>query len=215
MLNILSFGGSTMRKRGLLLAACLLMTTSLAFSQVKFGFGPNLGIDFASFPKPADQLYGFGWHFGAHGEVEIIKYVGIRLGFDYSVFASDKAKFGYTGGGVPIPTSDISGGNARTFSILVTGVGKLPLTGWTPYGLFGFGIHISSVSDVSVTYQGQVYNFPAPSGSTDFGIHFGVGSEVKVSKNIGIFGDFKVMLIFSSGSTTSIFPFNFGMNYWL
>jgi len=196
----------------LLAVGCLAAT---AHAQVKFGAGPHLGFAFSSFPKPADQYYGFGFGFGAQGEVEFIKYVSMRLNFDYLVFSADKAKFGYTGGGQPIPTSDISGGNAKSVSITVTGLGKIPTaSSFTPYGMFGFGLYIGSVSDISVTYQGKEYPFPTGDSKTNFGIHFGVRSEFKVSHAISVFGDFKFVLVFSEGSSTSVFPFTFGMNYW-
>jgi opacity protein-like surface antigen len=199
-----------MRNRGLLLVACLLVSASMSLSQVKFGFGPHVGIDFSSFPKAVSQYYGMGFNFGVQGEVDFTKNIGAELAFDYGMFSSDKTKLAGAGGAA---ASDITGFNVSVVGITVTGIGKLPLNGGvTPYGVFGFGLHISSASDLM--YKGQLYASGGDS-KTNFGIHFGVGTEYKVSKNIGVFGDFKFKIIFTEGSSTSIFPLTFGMNYWL
>ncbi len=51
--------------------------------------------------------------------------------------------------------------------------------------------------------------------TTKFGMHFGAGTEYKINKNIGIFGEFKFIIIFTEGSSTSVFPLMFGANFWL
>ena len=50
-----------MKRIGLL--AVLMFAVAAAPAQVKFGAGPQAGFSFASFPKPADELYGFGYDF--------------------------------------------------------------------------------------------------------------------------------------------------------
>jgi opacity protein-like surface antigen len=205
-----------MRRSILVVAAFMILATGTSFGQMKFGVGPHFGISFSSFPKPTDQFYGIGFNFGAQAEMEIIKYVGIRFGLDYSTFSSDKSKFGFTNGGQAVPTSDISGLGVGIFGISVTGLGKLPLKGGvTPYGLFGFGLNMISVSDLVVKVNGQDYTQLKGDSSTKFGIHFGVGTEYRVAKNIGIFGEFKFMLIFTEGSSTTVMPLSFGANFWL
>lgn len=206
-----------MRKVSLLVLACaLLLSAGSSYGQMKFGVGPHVGISFSSFPKPLNEVYGTGFNFGAQGEMELMKYVGIRLGLDYGMFSSDKAKFNYTNGGQAIPSSDISGLNVGMFSITASGLGKLPLQGGvTPYGILGFGLHISSVSDLVVKSNGQDYTMLKGDSTTKFGMHFGAGTEYKINKNIGIFGEFKFIIIFTEGSSTSVFPLMFGANFWL
>lgn len=206
-----------MRKISMLVLACaLLLTAGTSFGQMKFGVGPHVGISFSSFPKPTDQIYGIGFNFGAQGELELMKNIGIRLGLDYGTFSSDKTKFGYTNGGQAIPSSDISGLGVGIFGLSVSGVGKLPLKGGiTPYGLVGFGLNFISVSDLVVKVNGQDFTTIKGDSNTKFGIHFGVGTEYRVAKNIGIFGEFKFNLIFTEGSSTSTFPLMFGANFWL
>jgi opacity protein-like surface antigen len=202
----------------MIIAVCMLsLLTATSFGQMKFGVGPHFGISFSSFPKPLNEVYGTGFNFGAQGEMELMKHVGIRLGLDYGMFSSDKSKFNYTdNNGQAIPSSDISGLNIGMFSITASGLGKLPLKGGvTPYGILGFGLHISSVGDLVVKAGGQDYTTIQGSSTTKFGMHFGAGTEYKINKNIGLFGEFKFMLIFTEGSSTTVMPLMFGANFWL
>jgi opacity protein-like surface antigen len=199
-----------MRKRLLFGLTVALLLASTSFSQVKFGFGPHFGIGFSSMPKGISDYYGMGFNFGAQGQVELMKNIGIQLEFDYATYSSDKSKIAAANG---IQSSDLSGWNISVVGINVEGVGKLPLSGGvTPYGMVGFGLNISGASDLK--YKG---NLAAAGGDskTNFGILFGVGTEYKVSKSIGVFADFKFRLVFSEGSSTSLLPFTFGMNFWL
>ena len=118
-----------------------------------------MGISFSSFPKPMNEVYGMGFNFGAQGELEFTKNIGLRLGLDYGSFSSDKTKFPYTdGNGKAIPSSDITGLNVGIFGLTVSGVGKLPLKGgFTPYGLIGFGLNFIGASDLVVRVNGQDY----------------------------------------------------------
>jgi opacity protein-like surface antigen len=200
-----------MRTRYLVAVMIMFLLPLTVFAQVKIGFGPHVGISFSSLGGAAaggvkpSEIYGMGFNFGAQGEVEVMKYIGIRLGLDYGIFSPDKTKLNFAEG--------VSGLSVGVFSIMVSGIGKLPLKGgFTPYGILGFGLHMSSASDV--TYSGQVV-YKAPAGTTDFGMNFGAGAEYRVTKNIGIFSEFKMILVFSSGSSSSMFPFQFGANFWL
>lgn len=206
-----------MRRRHLIVAACMLLLAGTSLSQMKIGFGPHVGISFSSFPKPMNEVYGMGFNFGAQGELEFTKNIGLRLGLDYGSFSSDKTKFPYTdGNGKAIPSSDITGLNVGIFGLTVSGVGKLPLKGgFTPYGLIGFGLNFIGASDLVVRVNGQDYPQIKGDSSTKFGLNFGVGGEYRVAKNIGIFGEFKVALIFTEGSSTTVLPLAFGANFWL
>ena len=207
-----------MRKAIMVVVACLFLLSGTSIAQMKFGVGPHVGISFSSFPKPLNEVYGTGFNFGAQGEMELMKYVGVRLGLDYGMFSSDKSKFGFfnQGTGQPIPSSDISGLNVGMFSITASGLGKLPLKGGvTPYGILGFGLHIMSVGDLNVKVNGQDELVQKGDTTTKFGMHFGAGTEYKINKNIGIFGEFKFMLIFTEGSSTTVMPLMFGANFWL
>ena len=205
-------------KRAIVAVVLVFLVALGANAQMKFGAGAQAGISFSSFPKPASDYYGMGFGFGLHGDMEIMKYVAVRFNFDYRMFSSDKAKFGFTDGntGQPIPTSDISGGNISLIGIGFEGLGKLPLGGpVTPYGLFGMGLHFSSSSDVIVKYQGQdITAVKAGDGSTNFGIDFGVGADFKIAKTVSLFGEFKFLLIFTEGSSTSVFPLTVGATFW-
>lgn len=204
-------------KRAIGAVVLVLIVALGANAQMKFGAGAHAGLNFSSFPKPADEVYGMGFGFGVHGDMEIIKYVAVRFNFDYRMFSADQAKFGFydVNTGQPIPSSDISGGNISIIGIGFEGLGKLPLNGpVTPYGIFGLGLNISSASDVTISYQGQEITRPAGDSSTNFGIDFGAGAEFKIAKAVSLYGEFKFLLIFTEGSSTSVFPLTVGATFW-
>jgi opacity protein-like surface antigen len=213
-----------MKRLGLLVA--LVLVAVMAQAQVKFGAGAQAGISIGMFPDPADDIYGFGYGFGAHGDVIFTKNFAARLNFDYHMFASDKDAYKFTDQfGNPVTGVGLEGGTASIFGITANGIYKFPLGGSvTPYGLVGFGIHIAGVSDVEWTYQGQSGTVSTEGGS-DFGINFGAGAEYAISKKVSLFGEVKYVLIFSSeetdpqtgqksGGTTSHLPIMFGVTYW-
>jgi opacity protein-like surface antigen len=213
-----------MKRVGVL--ALLVLFVVAAPAQVKFGAGVHAGMSFAMFPKPSDEYYGFGWGFGAQGDVSLMKYLTLRLNFDYHMFASDKSAFKfYDQNGAPVTGISVDGATAGIIGITVNGLGKLPLGTVTPYALLGFGIHMMSVSDLEWSYQGQSGSVSMADSETDFGINFGAGAEFAISKQVTLFGEVKYVLIFSSeetnaqtgqktGGTTGHLPITFGVTYW-
>ncbi len=191
-----------------------------ASAEVGFGAGAHVGFAFSSFPAPAKDFYGSGILFGAHGDLNIIKYVTVRLNLDYVTFSSDKDKIGAgiaANNGVAASDIVFSGLNTSDFSVYVNGLGKIPIEGSqvTPYGLVGFGLNFLSASDGTTTYQGT----PQPQitikgeSSTKFGLNFGAGSEFTLSKAMKLLLEFKYNIIFTSGSSTSYFPIVVGATF--
>jgi opacity protein-like surface antigen len=206
----------------LLLAASMVLA-SPSFGQLGFGGGASAGIGFAAFQKEISDYYGFGFAFGAHGDLNIGKYVTVRMNFDYNIFPSNKDKLKdvlpnnlVDQNGNPINKADItiSGLNSSVFAISVSGLGKLPTgSAFTPYALFGFGIYILSLSDGSVTYKGQDAGQikTGLESQTKFGLQFGAGSEFALSKLIRLYADFKYVIIFTKDSSNGYLPFTFGV----
>lgn len=196
-----------------------ILILSHARSEVRFAGGAHAGIGFSSFPQGVSDFYGTGFLFGAHGDVDIMKYVGMRLNVDYSIYASnkDKLKQGFSvtdPNGNPITDYTISGLNVNAFSITANGLGKIP-TGSvvTPYGLFGLGIHILSISDGKLEVQGQSLDIKTGLGSqTKFGLNFGAGAEFALHP-VKLFFDFKYVLILTEGSSTGLIPLTVGVSF--
>lgn len=198
--------------KGMILAFALLFAASLTRSEVKFGGGGHAGFGFSSFPQGVSDYYGTGFLFGAHGDLTIMKYVGARLNLDYSVYASNKDKI--IQALAPGTQATLSGLNANAFSITMNGLGKIPTgSALTPYGLFGFGIHILSISDGKAEVQGQTYEIKTGLDSqTKFGLNFGAGTEFALSA-VKLFFEFKYVLIFTEGSSTGLIPLVFGVTF--
>lgn len=210
-------------KRALLLVLAIVFGLSLSAAQLKFAVGPQAGIGLLSMPKPLNDYYGFGYGFGGHVEMDVMKYFSGRFDLTYSLFPFDTDKFAdelAKNSGVPAGSVTMSGLTLSDFSLIISGMGKLPTgTSITPYGVFGFGLHFLSSSDPSVTYQGQDVTTQAglgkTEGTTKFGINFGAGAEMKVAKQVDIYLDIRYSLIFTEGESTGIVPIIIGANFWL
>jgi len=218
--------------RRLSVLSALLLIACVGSAQIKFGAGPQLGMSFSSAPKPLDKVYGFGFGFGAHGDVMFNKYFTARLSFDYHMFSADEAelasfvKSNFTDqNGQPLENVAVSGGGAGMIGIMASGIGKLPLGGSvTPYATVGLGYGSVSTSDLKITVGGGGGTVPIDSQS-GFSLLFGAGTEFAVSKTVTIYGEIKYVLIFTgeetnpqngqkTGGTSSHLPIMFGMTYW-
>jgi opacity protein-like surface antigen len=221
-------------RRATVLSALLLLAC-VASAQVKFGAGPQLGFSFASAAKPLDKVYGFGFGFGAHGDVWISKYFSARLNFDYHIFPADEDELtklfeGITDGqGNPVQNFKAEGAGISFIAVTASGIGKLPTSGpLTPYAIVGFGFGSISNSDMtrSGTVGGQPIGDTVP-GESDSGflLNFGAGSEYSVSKVFTLYFEVKYVLLMISeetnpqtgqktGGNSSHLPFMFGGTYW-
>jgi len=204
-------------KRIIVLVFGFTFLVSMSHAAVGFGGGAQAGISISSFPKAISDGYGMGFGFGAHGDVNIIKFLTLRLNFDYHIFPSKKDKIrDDLAAANAVNASDITveGLNANIVGITVNGIAKLPTgSSVTPYGLLGFGMHIASVSDLKVTYQGQPVTVTGTSGlgsDTNFGMNFGAGSEFGLG-NVKLYFEVEYVLIFSSGSSTGHIPITVGV----
>jgi opacity protein-like surface antigen len=207
-------------KNILITLCCIVLVTSLATAQLSFGGGAHVGFAFSSFPTAVKDYYGSGFLFGGHGELNIIKYVTVRLNLDYVSFTSDKTKIAQAlATKYNVQASDIvfSGLNTSDFSIFVNGLGKIPIQGSpvTPYGLLGFGLNFLSGSDGTFTYQGTPQTALTLKGesSTKFGLNFGGGSEYAIAKAMKLILEFKYVIVFTEGSSTSYFPIVLGATF--
>jgi opacity protein-like surface antigen len=103
---------------------------------------------------------------------------------------------------------------------MLNGVGKLPLNGpVTPYAIAGLGMSFLSMSDPTITYNGQDVTALAGVGKapseSDFAIDFGAGAEFKIAKSVGLFLDFRYVLIFTKTENTSFIPITVGASFYI
>jgi opacity protein-like surface antigen len=206
-------------KQWAVLAVFLGAISSYADAQIAFGGGgAQFGIAFSSFTKPAGDLYGTGLVFGGHGDININKYIAVRLSFDYPTFGADGEKLkgvasdasvnavqDFLGRGLSaqevaevkgtIKSAD--GGRVSAPAIFVTGLGKLPTGSMvTPYGLLGFGITFLSFGDINYESSGVSARDPQtgqltqviPAGSQSVKID----SQTKFGIQFGAGSEFKL-----------------------
>ncbi len=209
-----------MKQLMMVLTFLLVPVIAFAAGPLKFGGGPHIGFSFSSFPDVVKDYYGTGFGFGAHGDMEIMKYVGVRLNVDYHMFGASTDKLAQLiaqQNNVNPSDVKVDGLSAKVLGITVNGLGKIPTTSpVTPYGLFGFGIHNISVSDANVTYRGQpAGNVKVDMGETKFGINFGAGAEFGVTKLVTLFFDFKYVIVFTSDNSTKHMPLTVGATFGL
>jgi Outer membrane protein beta-barrel domain len=208
-------------KKSLLAILVTLCVLSQASGQVKFVGGVHGGLGFSSFPKPANDYYGSGFLFGAHGEIALVKFLTLRLNIDYASFPSDKTKLAQLlaqSNGVAASDIVFSGLNTTDFSVFLDGLVTLPIQGSriTPYGLAGLGLNFLSASDGTLTYQGVAQpqaTIKASESATKFGINFGAGSQFSLARTISLFIEVKYVLIFTDVANTSYIPIVVGVSF--
>ncbi|HCV42622.1 MAG TPA: hypothetical protein DGH68_03990 [Bacteroidetes bacterium] len=207
-------------KKTLVVICAWLALSSVASAQLSFDGGAHVGMAISSFPKPLKDYYGTGLLFGGHGELNIMKYVSVRLNLDYVSFSSDKDKIkGVLATQYGVQASDIvfDGLATKDFSVFIDGLGKIPIQGSpiTPYGLVGLGLNFLSASDGTITYQGTAQPQLTIKGdsSTKFGLDFGAGSEFRVASKVKLFLEFKYVLIFTENESTSYMPIVVGGSF--
>jgi hypothetical protein len=207
-------------KTSIIAIALLIASASASFAQVSFGGGAHSSLAFTSFARPLNEIYGIGFGGGAHGDVNIIPALALRLSFDYNTFPSDKTKLkaGFVvtdGNGNVTNNYDLEGANITIFGITANAIGKIP-TGASvkPYGILGFGLQISSQSDLRFLANGQAFQtLRGAESSTNFVLNFGAGVEFGLGRRTNLFIEGKYALILASGGSSSYVPITVGVSF--
>ncbi len=205
-------------KKIVLSVVFLMLMTNLAMSQVSFGGGGQLGFSIAMFPDPLKDYYGMGFGFGGHGDVNLMKFLTVRLNVDYYMFGFDNKKYGELiakDQGVAAGDITMEGLRIGALGLMINGIGKIPTKSIvTPYGILGFGLYMMSASDPKVSYKGQDVTQQLGLGktesSTEFALNFGGGSEFQVG-NLKLYAEIKFVMIFTKGSNSNHLPISFGV----
>jgi len=214
-----------MKARTLLLFVSIFLVSMATAQNVRFSAGPHAGIAISSFEEGWKDFYGTGFGGGAHVDADIVRFFSVRLNVEYYTFASDKTKlkpvvasfFGL----LPTQIASLSGGNVGAFIVALEAIGKIPTqSAVTPYGLFGFGIHSLSLSDLSgsdtqgrtATATGDDVKF---NGGTKPGLHFGLGAEYRVNRALSLALEFRYVLVFTENNSNAAMPITVGANFHL
>jgi len=215
-------------KRFVIIGTMAVLISCVSQAQIRFGGGVHGGIAFSSFPKDVKDYFGTGFDIGAHVDMSILKYLGLRLSADYYGIPSDKSKVGellvkaFTVGGQPADAAKttVSGYNSRDLAIYLNAIGRLS-TGMmvTPYATLGFGVNILSASDMKVEYSGlgditqdltNLGIISKPETKTKMGMNAGAGAEFKLGILV-LYAEFKYVLVFTEGGNTSLLPITIGV----
>jgi opacity protein-like surface antigen len=215
-------------KRTLCCILVLLGTVQLGRAQFSVGFGAHGGISMASFPPDVKDFYGIGFGGGAHLDLNVLRFLSIRLNGDYLTFTSDKNKikellvqqFTVDGAAADPAKTEYDGLNAGIITISLNGIGKIPTgTIVVPYGLIGVGVNMMSLSDHKVTYTGKgditqplidLKIIGKPESQTKVGLNFGGGVEFQLGK-VKLFVEAKYVMIFTPDNKTNHLPITIGI----
>ena len=204
-------------KKFILVFGLVFLAAQYAGAQQSFGGGGHMGISISAFPKELKDYYGLGFGFGGHSDYNLMKYLTLRFNGDWHMFGFDNKKMEEAiakANGVEVTTLKFEGRNANIFGFTFNGLGKIPTkTLVTPYGILGLGIHILSVSDAKIIYNGQdvtnQLNFEKNVGETKFGLNFGAGAEFAFG-GFKAFIEFKYVIIFTKDESTGHMPITIG-----
>lgn len=205
-------------KRILAVVAVVLLMAGTASAQFSFGGGGHLGISLAAFPEGLKDYYGMGFGGGLHADGNLAKFLTVRFNVDYHTFGFDDKKFEEEvarANGVNATDLEFTGWRANIIGLTLNGIGKIPTRSMvTPYGLVGLGMHLMSMSDPKMTYQGQDVspNLGLAKGEsqTKFGLNFGAGAEFSFGKAKITF-EVKYVMIFTEGKNTNHIPITIGV----
>ncbi len=163
-----------------------LFCVSIAQSQEKIentiGIGPRVG-----YYRSIDAIEG-GWYFGGQARARFGSYLGVEGTLEYR--ASETFEF---------PTADGKSYKVDVFYLPVTVSGMLflPLGGWAPYGLAGFGWYYTNV-DYSAAFEEIPGDIFEDQSSGPFGYHFGVGLELRMSEQAALSFDYRYLFLKSN-----------------
>ncbi len=203
--------------------------SAISLGQVKWSIGGQISPTFTSAKKPLNEVYGFGFGFGAHVRADISKQFAGKFSIDYTMVNSDKEKFKSVIGGGTIQDpntgeifqiTSVEGANIKLLSFTLSGLARIPTSGvLTPYGILGLGLYSFSTSDLKFTVQGNQGRTGTGEqkieSETKFGMNFGAGVEFKAAKNIVVFAEPKYVIVFTSGESTSFIPITLGASFGL
>ena len=200
-----------------LLASLLVLATTGAIAELRFGGGAHVGFSFSSFAEPTSQFYGVGFGGGANADLDVMKYLTVRLDADYFTFPSDKGKLksqiSVTDvNGRPLDFS-VAGANLSALGVSLNAVGKIPTRSMvTPYGILGVGMNFGSGSDFTITTGGKTVVTQPIESKTNFGFDFGAGSEFRVGST-RLVVEAKYVLILAEGGAVGHIPVTFGVEF--
>ncbi|MCC6398498.1 MAG: outer membrane beta-barrel protein [Bacteroidetes bacterium] len=206
-------------KKLVLLVGLLLVAVQFSAAQFSFGGGGHVGLSISSFPEGMKDYYGMGFGGGAHADANVLRFLTVRFNVDFHTFGFDDKKLKdqiiAANPGVSANELTMEGFRANVLGFTFNGIGKVPTKSVvTPYGLIGFGLHILTVSDPKVTYQGNDVTANLGIGKTEsetkFGLNFGAGAEFAFG-GMKTFIEFKYVLIFTKDNSTAHIPITIGV----
>jgi hypothetical protein len=211
--------GGLMRRLVLLLSF-VLVTSSLALSVGKFGFGAHANAASLNIPDPLKSVYGAGFGGGLHVDYRL-GIVSIRFNGDYTSFSADENAWrdvifneaGGAGTGVDKASIGVSGARIGILSFALNGKFSLPNAAISPYLIVGLGSGTLSMSDLSVTYQGApVTGITAAETVTKFLSNAGIGVDFSLG-SLSLFVETKYTWIFTENEASTYLPVTVGITF--
>ena len=213
--------GGTMKK---LMLCCLVLIVISASSQAQVKFGiqgdvtnftvGNIGnagsVSTGDLTSSLQDIYGLGFGGGVHLDINLL-ILKIRVSGDYLTLSPDKGKYSallqkYLGAGAAGITIDGGRFNIWSGSANVI-LPIIPLPIISVYVTGGVGVVNLTMSDVTVTFNGaKLTSFPGLASQTKPSVNAGAGVNLSLG-GISLFGELKVMWIFTDPKTSTAVPF--------
>jgi opacity protein-like surface antigen len=220
-------------KRLFILVVCVLAAAVNASAQLKFGGGIHVGGAQNNYLLRYDltekyvakrtfdvDAYGVGFTVGAHGTMDILKWLEARLGFDYARFSANTDKITqemekvFREAGVNVQPGELSseGATLSTIDLSVAAVGKIPAGSFiVPYGVAGVSFSFDSSIDTKLKIRNNSEDLSIAKDNS-LGLTWGLGVEFLVGK-LGLFLEFTDIMNYMNAKSAEHWRFVVGATF--
>lgn len=201
----------------LIVPLCIIVVfiqTSFAHEQMKkVSYSVNTGFSLPSAPHDFSDFWKTGFNIGGAIGYPLEAKLTFQACVDYNSFTYDKDRYlrDYDFPGLEIL---IDGGNVSIVTASANLKGMLLPQGSfvSPYFLGGLGLFRFSLSDMTMSSQGQSQTLKGTS-ETAIGVFFGAGFDFAINRRVNFFAEGKYGVGFTEDESTQYFPIKFGFSF--
>lgn len=188
--------------------------TSFAHEQMKkVSYSVNAGLSLPSAPDDFSDFWKTGFNIGGAIGYPLEANLAFQACLDYSSFTYDKDRY-LSDYGFPGLNIIIDGGNTSIFTasanlkVMLSPHGSFV----SPYFIGGLGFLRLSLSDMTRSFQGDIYGLKGAS-ETAIAVFFGAGFDFVINERVIFFAEGKYGVGFTEDESTQYFPIKFGLAF--